>query len=134
MRFLLDTNILIALSKRRPGVGDRLEVIPADDVVISAIVVAEIEYGISKSRRRAHNRRVFDALLAGFSVLPFDAAAANASGPICADLERRGRIIGPHDLLIAAHATSARATLVTDNVAEFARVDGLRVVNWLTHG
>lgn len=62
MPFLLDTNILIAMSKQRPGLADRLEGIPADAVLLSSVVVAEIEYGIAKSRRRQHNRRVFDAL------------------------------------------------------------------------
>jgi tRNA(fMet)-specific endonuclease VapC len=131
MRFLLDTNILIALSKQRPGIADRLGTITATDVCLSSVVVAEIEYGIAKSRRRQHNRRVFDALLAGFRVLPFDAAAAGLYGPIRAELEKRGRLIGPYYLLIAAHAKSIDAVLVTDNTAEFRRVAGLRIVNWL---
>jgi len=131
MRFLLDTNIIIALSKRRPGVGERVGGIPAADVGLSSIVVGEIEYGIAKSRRRLHNRRVFDALLAGFRVVPFDAAAAREYGLIRAALERRGRLIGPHDLLIAAHARSIDATLVTDNTSEFSRVERLRITNWL---
>lgn len=131
MRFLLDTNILIALSKQRTGLADRLEGIPAEAVLLSSVVVAEIEYGIAKSRRRAHNRKVFDALLSGFRVLAFDAAAAGLYGPIRADLERRGRLIGPYDLMIAAQAKSIDVVLVTDNVREFRRVDGLKIVNWL---
>jgi len=131
MPFLLDTNILIAMSKQRPGLADRLEGIPADAVLLSSVVVAEIEYGICKSRRRQHNRRVFDALLLGFRVLPFDAAAAGLYGPIRAELEKRGRLIGPYDLMIAAHAKSVDAVLVTDNIREFARVDGLKTTNWL---
>ncbi len=131
MRFLLDTNILIALSKQRAGLADRLEGIPAEAVLLSSVVVAEIEYGIAKSRRRAHNRKVFDALLSGFRVLAFDAAAASLYGPIRATLERRGRLIGPYDLMIAAHAKSIDAVLVTDNVREFRRVEGLKIVNWL---
>ena len=131
MPFLLDTNILIAMSKQRPGLADRLEGIPADAVLLSAVVVAEIEYGIAKSRRRQHNRRVFDALVSGFRVLPFDAAAARLYGPIRAELEKRGRLIGPYDLMIAAHAKSIDAVLVTDNTREFARVDGLKTANWL---
>ena len=95
-------------------------------------MVAEIEYGIAKSRRRQHNRRVFDALLSGFRVLPFDAAAARLYGPIRAELEKRGRLIGPYDLMIAAHAKSVDAVLVTDNTREFARVDGLKTTNWLS--
>jgi tRNA(fMet)-specific endonuclease VapC len=131
MPFLLDTNILIAMSKQRPGLADRLEGIPADAVLLSSVVVAEIEYGIAKSRRRQHNRRVFDALLFGFRVLPFDAAAARLYGPIRAELEKRGRLIGPYDMMIAAHAKAVDAVLVTDNTREFARVDGLKTTNWL---
>jgi tRNA(fMet)-specific endonuclease VapC len=131
MPFLLDTNILIAMSKQRPGLADRLEGILADAVLLSSVVVAEIEYGIAKSRRRQHNRRVFDALLSGFRVLPFDAAAARLYGPIRAELEKRGRLIGPYDLMIAAHAKAVDAVLVTDNTREFARVEGLKTTNWL---
>lgn len=131
MQFLLDTNILIAMSKQRPGLADRLEGIPAAAVFLSAVVVAEIEYGIAKSGRRQHNRRVFDSLLSGFQVLPFDAAAARLYGPIRADLEKRGRLIGSYDLMIAAHAKSVDAVLVTDNTREFDRVAGLRTENWL---
>lgn len=131
MRFLLDTNILIAMSRQRPGLADRLEGIPAAAVFLSAVVVAEIEYGIAKSGRRRHNRRVFDSLLSGFQVLPFDAAAARLYGPIRADLEKRGRLIGSYDLMIAAHARSVDAVLVTDDTREFARVAGLRTENWL---
>ncbi len=130
MHFLLDTNILIALSKR-PGLAETLEGISADAILLSSVVVAEIEYGIAKSRRRQHNRRVFDALLSGFRTLAFDAAAARRYGPIRADLEKRGRLIGPHDLMIAAHAKSLDAVLVTENTKEFSRVEGLKTVNWL---
>ena len=131
MPFLLDTNILIAMSKQRPGLADRLEGIPADAVLLSSVVVAEIEYGIAKRRRRQHNRRVFDAVVSGFRVLPFDAAVARLYGPIRAELEKRGRLIGPYDLMIAAHAKSVDAVLVTDNTREFAGVDGLKTANWL---
>jgi tRNA(fMet)-specific endonuclease VapC len=75
---------------------------------------------------------VFDTLLSGFQVLPFDAAAAKLYGPIRAHLEKRGRLIGPYELMIAAHARSIEAVLVTDNTKEFGRVVGLRLENWLT--
>jgi tRNA(fMet)-specific endonuclease VapC len=132
MRYLLDTNILIALTKQRPGLAERLAGIPADAVLLSSVVVAEIEYGIAKSRRRLHNRRIFDALMAGFRVVPFDAGAARLYGPIRAELEKRGRLIGPYDLMIAAHAKALAAVLVTDNLKEFTRVEGLKAANWLT--
>jgi hypothetical protein len=82
-------------------------------------VVAEIEYGIAKSVRQEHNRRVFDTLLAGFPIAPFDTAAARQYGPIRSQLEKRGQLIGPYDLMIAAHAQALGAVLITDNVGEF---------------
>lgn len=132
MRYLLDTNILIAMSKERPGLVERLTQYPASAIVLSSVVVAEIEYGIAKSARQEHNRRVFDALLAGFSVVPFDTAAARCYGPIRAQLEKQGKLIGPYDLMIAAHAQALGAVLVTDNVSEFSRVEGQAVENWIT--
>ena len=131
MRYLLDTNILIAMSKERPGLAERLARYPASAILISSVVVAEIEYGISKSARREHNRRVFDTLLEGFSVVVFDAVAAKQYGPICAQLETQGQPIGPYDLMIAAQGIALNAAVVTDNVGEFSRVPGLAVENWL---
>lgn len=131
MRYLLDTNILVAMSKERPGMSDRLAGYPAASVLLSSVVVAEIEYGIAKSARQEHNRRVFDCILQGFQIAAFDAAAARLYGPIRAELERQGRLIGPYDLMIAAHALALDAVLVTDNVGEFSRVEGLVMENWL---
>lgn len=132
MRYLLDTNILIAMSKDRPGLGERLARYAASSILLSSVVVAEIEYGIAKSVRQEHNRRMFDLLLQGFVTVSFDAQAAKAYGPIRAQLEREGRLIGPYDLMIAAHALALGAVLVTDNEGEFARVTGLVLENWLS--
>lgn len=131
MRYLLDTNILIAMSKERPGLNGRLARFSAGAILLSSVVVAEIEYGIAKSARRDHNRRVFDTLLTGFPIVDFNAEAARAYGPIRAKLETQGKLIGPYDLMIAAHALALNAVLVTDNVGEFSRVEGLPVENWL---
>lgn len=131
MPYLLDTNILIAMTKERPGLAERLARYPAHAIWLSSVVVAEIEYGIAKSARREHNRRVFDCLLGGFPIVPFDATAARQYGPIRARLEWEGRLIGPNDLMIAAHAKALGAVLVTDNVGEFALVAGLVLENWL---
>ncbi len=131
MRYLLDTNILIAMSKERPGLAERLANYPASAILLSSVVVAEIEYGIAKSARREHNRRVFDVLLEAFAVLPFDANAARHYGPIRAQLEKQGQAIGPYDLMIAAQGVALNAVVVTDNVGEFSRVPGLAVENWL---
>lgn len=131
MRWLLDTNVLIALSKGTPALLPRLEACTAADLLLSSVVLAELEYGIAKSERPAHNRKVFDALTKRFEVVPFDAAEAREYGDIRALLERQGRQIGPNDLLIAAQARAARLVLVTDNTHEFERVPQLHLENCL---
>jgi tRNA(fMet)-specific endonuclease VapC len=130
-RFLLDTNILIALTKKHPCPAERLSSVPAKAVLLSTVVLAEIEYGIAKSTRKEHNRTIFERLLQGFQILPFNETAAGHYGPIRAALERRGELIGPYDLMIAAQARAENAVLVTDNVQDFQRVEGLIVENWL---
>lgn len=133
MRYLLDTNILIALSKPIPDspLSRWLQRCPASDLVLSSVVLAEIEYGIAKSTRQAHNRQVFDAIVQGFRIEAFDQTASRCYGSLRAELERRGQLIGPNDLMIAAHALALDLTLVTDHTGEFSRVAGLRVENWL---
>ncbi|NMG45325.1 PIN domain-containing protein [Aromatoleum toluvorans] len=131
MRYLLDTNVVIALSKGVPAVVGRLENCAATDIALSPIVMSEIEYGIAKSKRQEHNRRIFDAIMGGFPVVPFDAAAARHYGSLRAELESAGKIIGANDMLIAAQALALGSVLVTDNVREFSRIDGLLVENWL---
>ncbi len=131
MRYLLDTNILIAVSKNRPGLAGRLRGMPASALLLSSVVLAEIEYGIVKSKKPELNRQVYDALLRSFELVGFGTAAARHYGVLRVALEKRGRVIGPNDMMIAAQALSADAVLVTDNVAEFSRVGGLSVENWL---
>ena len=130
-RYLLDTNVLIAVSKRRPGLAERLGNLHASEMLLSSVVLAEIEYGIVKSSRPDRNRQVYDALLRGFEVVDFGAAAARHYGVLRAGLERQGQVIGPNDMMIAAQAIAVDAVLVTDNVGEFSRVQGLAIENWL---
>ena len=131
MRYLLDTNILIAMSKERPGLAARLGSYLSSDILLSTVVLAELEFGIAKSTRQKGNREVFDALTQGFPIVPFDAAAAHQYGLLRASLEKRGQLIGPNDLMIAAQALALGVVLVTDNVDEFSRVQGLVIENWL---
>lgn len=129
--FLLDTNICAYLINRRPtGVYERLLQHHNDGVSLSSLTVAELRYGAAKSSRPAQNHGALDEFLVPLSVSAFDAEAAAAYGRIRVDLERRGLPIGPLDTLIAAHALSLGAVLVTNSVREFARVPGLRVENW----
>lgn len=131
MKFLLDTNVVIGLSKGAPAIREKLASIPARALVLSPIVLSELAYGIAKSARPQANQAVLDNLLAGLPVSAVDADIAGHYGRIRVALEQAGQIIGPNDLLIAAHALSLGAVVVTDNVREFARVPGLSVENWL---
>lgn len=101
-----------------------------DDVGISAITLAELEHGVERSAKPDQNRVALREFCAPLEIQPFD-AAANAYGRIRADLQRAGQVIGPMDLLIAAHALAEGATMVTNNEREFRRVEGLAVENWL---
>lgn len=131
MRYLLDTNVWIDyLSGRYPAVAARIQTVSPVDLCLSSIVVAELRYGADKSARRRANHARIDRLVREIPTVDFDAAAARAYGRIRSGLEATGRLIGPNDLLIAAHAVSRHLTLVTDNVDEFKRVKGLRVSNW----
>ncbi|MFU8926531.1 type II toxin-antitoxin system tRNA(fMet)-specific endonuclease VapC [Acinetobacter puyangensis] len=132
MRYLLDTNIWIALSKNNtPHLSNWLQHCPSNDIVLSSVVLAEIEYGIAKSQRREYNRQIFEHIIRLFNVVDFDAAAAKQYGWIRADLEQRGQLIGPNDMMIAAQALALNLDLITDNEKEFRRINGLRVENWL---
>ena len=104
------------------------------DICISAITHAELRFGAVHSARVEENTRELEAFCLDLDILPFDSAAGVHYGEIRQALVRRGRPIGANDLLIAAHARSAGATLVTNNEGEFGRVPGLRMENWLEEG
>ena len=99
--------------------------------MVCPLLLHELEFGIAKSQRPEANRAALALLLANLQVVDFNAGVAVHYGRIRAVLEAAGTPIGPNDLLIAAHALSLGATLVTDNLREFARVPGLAVENWL---
>lgn len=132
MRYMLDTNICIFLIKNRPEkmIKKFLSMEP-EDICISSITYAELVYGVEKSQAREKNRIALMLLLSEIEILPYDDLAAQTYGVIRTDLERKGTPIGPMDLLIAAHAKSKRLTIVTNNVREFARVEGLAVEDWV---
>jgi tRNA(fMet)-specific endonuclease VapC len=131
MELMLDTNICIYLiNERSSRVLEKLVSLDPAEVAISSVTLAELQYGVEKSEARERNAKALDMFVVPMEVLPFDADAARAYGGVRADLERRGKPIGGMDLMIAAHALSARATLVTNNTREFTRVRGLLVENW----
>jgi tRNA(fMet)-specific endonuclease VapC len=100
------------------------------DSAITAVVAAELYYGAESSAHPMTNRAQVEAFLALFTLLPLDKAAALAYGVIRADRARRGQLIEPHDVLIAALALVARMTVVTHKTREFSRVAGLVVEDW----
>lgn len=131
MRYLLDTNVCVDyLTGRYLSVVSHIQESSPDQLCVSSVVVAELRYGADHSTRRRTNHVRIDVLIGEIEPLDFDLQAAAAYGRLRAALEATGRPIGPNDMLIAAHALSRGFTVVTDNVSEFGRVKGLRVVNW----
>ncbi len=134
MSHLLDTNACIAIIKGHPPpVRTRfLQAVTAGTgVAVPAVVAFELWYGVAKSARKAANAARLEAFLAGpLDLLPFDDEDARVAGEIRATLEASGTPIGAYDVLIAGQALRRGATLVTANVAEFARVAGLAWENW----
>ncbi|MDH4270921.1 MAG: type II toxin-antitoxin system VapC family toxin [Candidatus Aminicenantes bacterium] len=132
MKYMLDTNICIALIKRKPSKAlKRLGQLSAGDIGISTITLAELRYGIAKSRFARRNQEALEEFLLPLEIVDFDENAATAYGPVRAVLESAGRPIGPLDTRIGAHALSLDVVLVTDNTTEFRRIKGLQVDNWL---
>ncbi|WP_197339378.1 type II toxin-antitoxin system VapC family toxin [Ralstonia solanacearum] len=129
-RFMLDTNMCIYLMKRQPTqVAERFAQCFVGDVVMSAITYAELEYGVAVSENRARERRNLAALIEDIPVVPFDAAAAEAYGPIRE--ATRDRKKDHLDKLIAAHAVALDVVLVTNNERDFASYPGIKLENWL---
>jgi tRNA(fMet)-specific endonuclease VapC len=131
MRFLLDTNTCIYIIKRKPSwVVERFSSLAVESIGVSSVTVSELWYGVCKSRKVEQNREALTEFLLPLAVAPYDERAAFDYGAIRASLERSGKTIGPLDLMIAAHARSLAVTLVTNNVDEFGRVEGLSIENW----
>ena len=131
MKYMLDTNIIIYAKNRRPEtVFSRLRSMSPEDLCISSITMAELEYGIANSSKPEQNRLALSLFLSGIETVPFDEKAAREYGRIRKQLSDGGCLIGASDLLIAAHAMSLNLTLVTNNTSEFGRISGLDVENW----
>lgn len=131
-RFLFDTNICIHIRQRRePELLARFRRLVPGEAVLSVITYGELMYGIEKSRLREQGRRQLAELTGLIPVRDLPIQAGDCYGAIRASLEAKGEMIGNNDLWIAAHAKSAGLTLVTTDEAEFRRVQGLRIQNWL---
>jgi len=132
LKYLLDTNICIYIIKRKPPkIFKKFESLKINDVAISSVTLAELEYGVYKSTQPEKNKIALTKFLAPIAILPFEENAAKAFGTIRTNLELKGRPIGPYDLLIAAHAYALGITLVTNNTKEFKRIKGLKLENWV---
>lgn len=127
---LLDTNICIYIINVKPAdVLERFRQYRMGEVGLCSVVAAELAFGVAKSGS-LRNRQALEMFLAPLTILPFDQQASWVYGDLRADLQKRGTPIGSLDTLIAAHALSQQATLVTNNTREFAMVPGLRLENW----
>ena len=132
MRYLLDTNICIAMIRKNPPkILKRLAVLAVGEVGISSITLAELRYGATKSADEAKNAAALEEFLLPLEIADFDAAAALSYGRVRASLEKAGTPIGPLDTQIGAHALSLGTTLVTNNLREFRRIPGLKVEDWI---
>lgn len=135
MQYMLDTNTLVYVLNARPqhqAVLDRFNAHDPRHLCMSAVTLAELRFGVAQSQRPAATQAKLDRVIAALSVLPFEDRAARAYGTVRAQLQAAGQPIGPLDTMIAGHAVSLGAVLVTNNMREFARVTGLRVENWIT--
>jgi len=131
LAYLLDTNILSDLVRNPQGVvATRITRAGEDSVCTSVIVAAELRYGAIKSNSARLAERI-DLILSALEILPLETPSDHQYAALRHHLTREGALIGPNDLLIAAHALASGLTVVTANVGEFSRVPGLAVENWL---
>ncbi len=130
LRYLLDSNIVIYVIKRRPLAALQLFNEHAGHMAVSSITLAELLHGAEKSNAPARSRAVVEDFCSRLEVLAYGPKAALHYGSIRAALERLGLTIGVNDLHIAAHARSEGLTLVSNNLREFERVEALQLANW----
>lgn len=132
MSFLLDTNTVSYYFKGNPGVVAHLQATSPALIYLPAIVIYEIEYGISKSTHKERKAKQFSELLSACGIIDFGRREAAAAAEIRLQLEKSGVPIGLHDVLIGACAVAHGHVLVTHNTDEFRRVAGLRLADWFS--
>jgi tRNA(fMet)-specific endonuclease VapC len=129
--YLLDTNTWIRFLNREPNpVKQRITSTDPKFLRFCSVVKAELYFGAENSTRKSENLATLKSLFAGIESLPFDDPAAIKYGKIRAALKKAGTPIGPNDLMIASIAMARQAVLVTHNIAEFSRVEGLQIDDW----
>ena len=133
MKYLLDTCIISQWVRGNTGVLQQLKTIPPEQISISAITYMEVEYGLKINPQRAAKiYSVMNSLFTVVTIVPYTQADANTTAEIRALLKARGIPIGPYDVMLAGCAKQRGLILVTDNLAEFQRIEGIVVENWVT--
>ena len=132
MKVMLDTNICIAIIKRKPPqVLKRFTAYKVGEIGISSVTLAELEFGVAKSQHREKNQAALDEFILPLEIASFDREAARIYGRVRATLEGKGTPVCTLDTMIGAHALVGGVTLATNNTREFSRIKGLTVVDWL---
>lgn len=129
MKYLLDTNMVIAISRRQANIINKIRQYQPSDFVLSSVVYFELAFGAYNSQKVQDNLRTLEQL--PFEILPFTQQDAYHAGQIRADLKQKGTPIGVYDVLIAGQAVAQELILLTHNVKEFKRVNGLKFEDWL---
>ena len=119
------------MNQRPPEVIQKFKNTKVGEIGISTITVSELSYGVAKSKFQQQNTKRLEEFLVPFEILPYDEKASKHYGLIRSQLEAQGNVIGPLDMLIAAHALSEKLVLVTNNEKEFNRIKTLKVENWV---
>jgi tRNA(fMet)-specific endonuclease VapC len=130
MRVMLDTNTCIYAMKKNPAVLSRFVAEHPMGIAISAITEGELWFGVENSVHTERNTETLLAFLATVETFPFDTRAAAEYGRVRSKLKRAGTPIGDRDMLIASHAKAEGLTIVTNNVREFERIEGLILEDW----
>ncbi len=130
--YMLDTDTCAFILRRSSqALLDQIQTVPLELQVMSMVTLAELLYGVQISSRKKENRTAVDVLTRHLSVLDWSRDAAEHYAEIRADLRKKGQLIGANDLMIAAHARSLGAIVVTNNVKDFRRVKGLKHEKWM---
>ena len=130
--YMLDTNTCSYIIRTRPpSVLEKFKTLPISDISISSITQAELLYGAERCSSKTVTYSIIESFTSRLIILNWDSEAAKSYGYLRAYMEKNGRIIGNMDLMIAAHALSIGATIVTNNIRHFNMIDGLKVENWV---
>jgi tRNA(fMet)-specific endonuclease VapC len=129
---MLDTDTCaFVLRRASEALLQRIQSVPLRQQVMSVVTYADLLYGVQQSSRKKTNQAAVEALVRHLTVIDWAQDAARHYAQIRSDLKNKGSMIGSNDLMIAAHARSIGATVVTNNTKDFARVKGLVVANWM---